>query len=264
MSHESVPDLWAANIANQSPTLIAVSVLFHSISTIFFAARITWRIKHRQKGWDDFMATVAWITLFVQTTFGAMAAHYGFGKHRIDIVTTFSRAMFYFYLYQICYMVLGVFTKLTFCFLYLRLFHTHQRFRKVVWWTTGLIVVGGSAFTLATVWQCTPIKRAWSMMVNGTCTDKMAFWYSHAAFNTLLDIVVSKVLLINTSITSFTNSNTGLHPPYSAHRHSPNGSQVKTQPHVPLLFRSLRSRSLHSTHGLPQAVRAKQQRRYLG
>lgn len=190
MSNNDEPRLWDDSVPNQSPTLVIISALFLLISTAFFLARIIWRLKYKQKGYDDIMAFLAWTTLVVQTAFGGMAAHYGFGKHRTDILLTFSHAMFYFYLYQILYKVLGTFTKLTFCCLYLRLFKTHQTFKRLVWVTTAMIVAGGIAFTATTIWQCSPLERAWNRQVSGHCVENMGFWYSHASFNTIMDIVV--------------------------------------------------------------------------
>lgn len=95
----------------------------------------------------------------------------------------------YFYLYQICYKLLGGFTKLTFCFLYLRIFN-QRWFHKLVITVATIVALGSLAFTLGTVFQCTPVHRAWDRTVPGHCTSNMAFWFSHAAFNSFFDIVV--------------------------------------------------------------------------
>lgn len=88
--------------------------------------------------------------------------------------------MLYFYLYQICYKILGGFTKLTFCFLYLKAFvfknpdTLYQRhFKNIVICTAAVIGVGTFAFTVATIFQCTPVKRAWDRRVPGYCTDNL-------------------------------------------------------------------------------------------
>ncbi|KXT11774.1 hypothetical protein AC579_1648 [Pseudocercospora musae] len=190
MSGNEAPGLWDNSIPNQSPALVLVSVVLLLVSTGFFATRLAWRFKYKQRGWDDLIASVAWMTLVVQTAFGGMAAHYGFGKHRQNITSTFPRAMFYFYLYQILYKILGTFTKLTFCFLYLRLFSAHGKFKQIVWLNIAIILAGGIAFTAVTLWQCHPVTRAWDRTVSGYCINNKAFWYSHSAFNTFMDIVV--------------------------------------------------------------------------
>jgi hypothetical protein len=181
--------LWTTAVPNQSPALIIISCLFLFATTLFFTARLLWRLLHHQRGWDDLFATAAFVTLIIQTAFGGMAAHYGFGKHRLNIQQTFKQAMFYFYLYQICYKLLGGFTKLTFCALYWRIFD-RKNFRWMVGATATITAMGTLAFTIGTVFQCTPVKRAWDRQVAGTCTSNKEFWYSHAAFNTFMDIIV--------------------------------------------------------------------------
>jgi hypothetical protein len=138
------------------------------------------------------MCTCAWITLVIQTVFASLAASYGFGKHRNELPTeAFPIAMFYFYLLQICYMVLGTFTKLTFCFLYLRLFGTHEPFRTVLKATTTITIAGGIIFTFANIWRCVPVQLTWDDRTRGGhCAAYTPFWFSHATFSTVLDLTV--------------------------------------------------------------------------
>lgn len=185
----AAPDLWTNSIPNKSPELVIVSTVFLALTTTFYVTRFVYR--WTQRGWDDLMAGLAYLTLVIQTSFLYASAHYGFGKHRTDILPTFPRAMFYFYLYQICYKIIGGFTKLNFCALYLRIFGA-KSFQRIVWVTVVVIASGSFAFTVGTIFQCVPIKRNWDRRVDGYCISNLAFWYSHAAFNTLLDIVVSR------------------------------------------------------------------------
>ncbi|RMZ03711.1 hypothetical protein D0860_06696 [Hortaea werneckii] len=183
-------DVFSSDIPNRAPALIIISIVFLILTTAFFAFRQGWRWAHRQRGMDDVMAACAYTTLLIMTVFGGMATHYGFGKHRDDIVPTFPEAMKYFYLYQICYKLIGAFTKLTFCFLYLRIFNDQTLFHYITYAVMAIVTVGSLAFTLGTIFQCLPVHRAWDRRVRGTCISNVAFWYSHAAFNTFFDIVV--------------------------------------------------------------------------
>lgn len=190
MSFPTPDSLEASSIQSQTSTLVIVSTVFLVITTAFFVTRLIWRSIHQQRGWDDLMATLAYITLVIQSSFGYMSAHYGFGKHRVDIPRTFSKAMFWFWLYQICYKLIGGFTKLNFCFLYWRIFSSSKNFQRLVLTVGGVIAAGTLAFTFATVFQCIPIERNWNRAIPGTCNNLMAFWFSHSAFNTLMDLVV--------------------------------------------------------------------------
>jgi len=186
----SEPGVWTHNVPNRSPTLIIVSAIFIVITTLFFAFRQGWRWAHKQRGWDDLMAAFAYAILVIQTIFGGVAAHYGFGKHIQLIRHTVPKALMYFYLYQICYKLLGGFTKLTFCFLYLRIFN-QKAFRQRVAVIAAIVAVGSLVFALGTVFQCAPVRHTWDRTVPGHCMDNEIFWYTHAAFNTFFDIVVS-------------------------------------------------------------------------
>ncbi|KAK0291078.1 hypothetical protein LTR35_001799 [Friedmanniomyces endolithicus] len=183
------PGVWSTTVPNRSPTLVIVSIVFLVITTAFWTFRQGWRWAHRQRGADDLMAACAYVVLLIQTVFGGIAVHYGFGKHREAIQPTLSKALLYFYLYQICYKLLGGFTKLTFCALYLRIFN-QKGFATLVMVVSAIVAAGSLAFTLGTVFQCTPVHGAWDRRVPGHCVNNEAFWYSHAVFNIFFDIVV--------------------------------------------------------------------------
>ncbi|KAK5746662.1 hypothetical protein LTR17_000678 [Elasticomyces elasticus] len=185
----STPGVWSTTVPNRSPTLVIVSIVFLLVTTGFWIFRQAWRWAHRQRGLDDLMAAGAYTILVIQTVFGGMAVHYGFGKHKQAIQPTLTRALFYFYLYQICYKLIGGFTKLTFCALYLRIFN-QKGFNRLVITVSWIVAVGSLAFAFGTIFQCTPVHRAWDRRVQGHCENNAAFWYSHAAFNIFFDIVV--------------------------------------------------------------------------
>jgi len=186
------PGVWSTSVPNRSPALVTVSVIFIILTTAFFFFRQGWRWAHRQRGWDDLMAAFAYLILVVQTVFGGIAVYYGFGKHLQQIKPTATLSLEYFYLFQICYKLLGGFTKLTFCCLYLRIFN-QKAFQKLVLLVASVVAAGSLAFALGTAFQCMPVHRAWDRRVPGHCISNTGFWYSHAAFNTFMDIVVSNI-----------------------------------------------------------------------
>ena len=188
------PGLWSTAVPNRSPALVIISTILFLLATSFFAARLVWRYKTRQRGWDDVMAAAAWTILLIQTIFEDMAAQKGFGKHEKDIPSTFPAAMMYFYLFWICFILLSTLTKLAFCCLYLRAFSGHQKIRNVVKLVTLIVVMGGIAFAFGTIWQCVPVQAFWHNNIKGSaCIDKTAFFYSQAAFNTMMDLIVSMI-----------------------------------------------------------------------
>ncbi|KAK6419751.1 hypothetical protein LTR95_017016 [Oleoguttula sp. CCFEE 5521] len=181
--------IWTTSVPNESPRLVIVCIVFFLLTTAVVSARFSWRWVHRQRGLDDVMCLCAYTILLLATIFAGVSAHYGFGKHMRDIQPTSSKAVQFFYLYQICYKLLGMFTKLTFCFLYLRIFN-QKWFHRLVKSIATIIVLGSLAFTLATVFTCVPVHKFWNRKIPGRCTNNTAFWFSHAAFNTFFDVVI--------------------------------------------------------------------------
>lgn len=84
---------------------------------------------------------------------------------------------------------MGCFTKLSFLFLYLRIFQ-QKNFQILAWTVMGVVVCGSTAFGIATILQCTPIQRAWDKSIPGTCINFKAFWYTHSCFNAFFDILI--------------------------------------------------------------------------
>ncbi|KAK4502811.1 hypothetical protein PRZ48_006237 [Zasmidium cellare] len=189
-------DPWTTTIPNKTPLLLIVSTVFLTLSTLFFATRLIYRHATHQRGWDDLMALLAYLTLVIQTAFLYASCTHGFGKHRANLPPQeFSTAVFYFYLYQICYKMIGGFTKLNFCFLYVRIFGREEVFTRIVHWNTAIIAAGSVAFTVGTIFQCMPIKYNWDNRGDGYCISNLGFWYSHAGFNTLMDIVFFELMI---------------------------------------------------------------------
>lgn len=93
--------------------------------------------------------------------------------------------MKYFYIYQIFYKILVATTKMSFIFLYIDLFPLSW-FKVVCHVTNASIVMAMIAFTLGTVFQCTPIPYYWNRSIKGGhCIRSGPFWYGHAAWNTV-------------------------------------------------------------------------------
>lgn len=105
------------------------------------------------------------------------------------VVTLNTHIQQFFYLYQIPYKILVTLTKTSFLFLYLDVF-TIRWFQKLVWVVNGSVIAAGIAFTLTTIFQCTPIEYNWNKKIHGHCINPPVFWYAHAVWNTAFDIVI--------------------------------------------------------------------------
>jgi hypothetical protein len=53
------------------------------------------------------------------------------------------------------------------------------------------IIMAIIAYTVGTIFQCTPVPYYWNRTIKGgTCIASAPFWYGHAAWNTAMDILV--------------------------------------------------------------------------
>jgi hypothetical protein len=90
-------------------------------------------------------------------------------------------------LYYICVSV----TKLAILFLYLRL-ATSKTFRKIVYCVMGFVIATALSSCLASIFQCTPIKRAWSVqkLEPGHCINVNALFYANAGLDIFQDLII--------------------------------------------------------------------------
>ncbi|KAF2223766.1 hypothetical protein BDZ85DRAFT_113975 [Elsinoe ampelina] len=166
-----------------------ISIVMYSVTLLVFGIRVIWRWRSNQKGMDDVMLACAAV-LTVHTGFGFVAMSYGFGKSKRILAPEDTRnALKYFFALQITYKPLGMFVKMAFLCLYLRIFQIpkFQLFTKIM---MANVVLGATALAIATVFQCTPIRRAYDKTVPGTCINLMAFWYSHSVWHALGDFII--------------------------------------------------------------------------
>ena len=91
---------------------------------------------------------------------------------------------------QISYKASINLTKCSILLLYLRLF---ERVRWLRWTCRFLITCVAlycAASVLVTIFQCTPIEKAFNKTLPGHCIDNGHFWYANAGFSIATDIVI--------------------------------------------------------------------------
>ncbi|KAF4553062.1 Hypothetical protein D9617_8g050750 [Elsinoe fawcettii] len=185
---------------DKGPAFFIISIVMFSITVLVFGIRVIWRWRSNQKGMDDVMLACAVAVLALHTGFGFVAMSYGFGKSK-KILSPYDNkmALRYFFFLQVTYKPLGGFVKMAFLCLYLRIFKIpkFQLFTKIMMVN---VVLGATALAIATVFQCTPIRRAYDKTVPGTCINLMAFWYSHSIWHAVGDFIIflMPVPVINT------------------------------------------------------------------
>lgn len=87
------------------------------------------------------------------------------------------------------YKVTIALSKISIVFLYLRIF-VGNLFRRICWLFIVVVICYTIGSSTATVFQCTPIRRAWDRAVFGTCINLTVSWYANAAFSIFSDLAI--------------------------------------------------------------------------
>jgi hypothetical protein len=96
----------------------------------------------------------------------------------------------YFFLFQLFYKVTIGFNKMAFLLLYYRVFSS-RGFRIVCTATIAVVLLGTTAFFIATVVECIPVEKSWNKTVPGNCINNGAFRWSWAGYNTATDLFIT-------------------------------------------------------------------------
>src|SRR4051812_33496815 len=82
-------------------------------------------------------------------------------------------------------------TRLSFCFLYLRVFRgITGGMRNSIKVVMVLIFAYYFAAEMATLFTCIPVQRNWNKKIHGHCFDSITFIYVNAGANIIIDLIV--------------------------------------------------------------------------
>ncbi|UJO18594.1 uncharacterized protein CLAFUR5_07119 [Fulvia fulva] len=118
-----------------------------------------------------------------------------FALYPLAIVLLYADFLFWFYVCQPLYMVVIFLSKISLLLLYLRTWPGDRfaPFRITNWAMIGAISAAMIAFVIASIFQCTPIRVAWSIaapLAVEMCTDRVAQVLAAAGLNIVFDVVV--------------------------------------------------------------------------
>ncbi|KAK3987647.1 integral membrane protein [Cladorrhinum sp. PSN332] len=171
----------------------APCIVFFVLTPFFVGVRLWARIKLRGwggLGWDDLSIVTA--AVFATIVSGLMmgSCAYGFGQHianltRPNKLTTLKL----FYVAQAFYKLSINMTKTSILILYLRIFPS-KWFRVTCYVLISLILLYMMGTTASSIWQCSPLPRAWDKSIPGTCISITANWYANAGFSIATDVII--------------------------------------------------------------------------
>ncbi|MCJ1464379.1 hypothetical protein MMC07_002992 [Pseudocyphellaria aurata] len=179
------------SVHNRGAVLVVVSIVFNSVAFALVALRLGTRIVgKRTLGMDDYAIFLSLIFSIGLTIANCISVDHGYGKMLASLSPEDVHiALEGFWAIQIIYKFTINLTKTSILLLYLRIF-PNKSFRKAVY---GLLVfVNGYAVAsiIATIFQCTPVVRAFDHGSPGSCIDLTAFWYANASANILGDFAI--------------------------------------------------------------------------
>ncbi|KAF7957017.1 hypothetical protein EAE96_004338 [Botrytis aclada] len=165
------------------------------ITTIVVAARIWTRLKLAKGGLgsDDWCIIVAWVLAIAFDLDPINQVKFGLGQHIYDLPenTNFSASLELYYFGEIIYFVCVAVTKTAILILYLRL-ATSKVLRTLIWGVMVFVALTSLSCVIATIFQCTPISKAWEQPVTdkGHCIQVNALFYANAGLDIFQDLVI--------------------------------------------------------------------------
>ena len=94
-----------------------------------------------------------------------------------------------YYFGEIIYYICVVVTKVAILNLYLRI-GVQKAFRRLVWACIAVVTATAIASVTASIFQCTPIRKAWDSDINGSCIDVNALFFANAGLDIFQDAFI--------------------------------------------------------------------------
>ncbi|EGO53315.1 hypothetical protein NEUTE1DRAFT_92489 [Neurospora tetrasperma FGSC 2508] len=178
---------------NRAHSIETPAIVLFFVTLFLIGIRLWARFKPaswKGLGWDDYTILLSWVFATVVSALMIASCAYGFGQH----IRNLSRenklmTLKLFYVAQAFYKITINLTKTSILLLYLRIF-VQRWFRIACYILIGIIIAYMIATFGASVWQCTPVARAWDKSIPGTCVDITVNWYANAGFSISTDILI--------------------------------------------------------------------------
>ncbi|KAK2002752.1 integral membrane protein [Colletotrichum falcatum] len=181
------------NVPGESNALMVQvpAIVFFVLTPVFVGIRFWSRIKMGSGiGWDDWTILLSFLCCLTVSVLMIISCEFGFGQH-IRNLSKPNKLMTLkmFYVAQIFYKITINLTKASILLLYLRIF-VQRYFRILCLVLLSTILTYMVATSASSIWQCTPVSRAWDKSIPGTCISLTRNWYANAGFSITTDILI--------------------------------------------------------------------------
>ncbi|KAJ5951566.1 uncharacterized protein N7479_009979 [Penicillium vulpinum] len=166
---------------------IAMTILGILFVILRFLAR--WK-KSLKPGLDDYVILAALIPLLTLVGLMLSLTDYGMGLHS-EILPAENIMMIakLLVVFECIYVTTIAVTKVSILLMYCRIFPTREiRIASMI--LGGISLAWAIAIILVSIFQCTPIARAWDTRIPGTCIDLKASFIGNAVPNIVTDILI--------------------------------------------------------------------------
>ncbi|KAF2186032.1 hypothetical protein K469DRAFT_515602, partial [Zopfia rhizophila CBS 207.26] len=147
----------------------------------------------RRFWWDDWAALAVLPFSIAQSAIFMHWTKLGLGRHMSTLdPKDIEGGLILLFAVYFPYNIAVALTKLSAILFYARVFNTKgNRAFKIALWAAAFFVSAILTFSIfETIFQCTPVKKAWSAATPGSCINEQAAWYAHAVLSVVADIFV--------------------------------------------------------------------------
>ncbi|KAM0417297.1 hypothetical protein ACHAPT_012678 [Fusarium lateritium] len=176
--------------ANRSRELEVTTTVVLVLAVVFVALRFWARHMRVGYGADDWMTVAALVAVFISGAVNYAMISRGLGRHA-DAVPTAGQVAFFKLLlaFECIYVTAVMLVKLALLLMYLRIFPS-RGFRQCAAVIAAIVVGWWIAIVAVSIFQCTPIKKAWMPWIGGSCINLKASFIGNAIPNIGTDVAI--------------------------------------------------------------------------
>ncbi|KAF2648199.1 hypothetical protein K491DRAFT_671022 [Lophiostoma macrostomum CBS 122681] len=177
------------NIVAQTVCMCVAGILF----ILRCYVRLGFSFRQRQWILEDWMVCLSFIGLALYSSFMGVLMNSNAGIHQWNLTQEQAHRVFYlFWVESIMYGPFIFATKFSILLMYLRVFVARRRscLHTTIWICTVISASFYIALTLAKIWQCKPIRKAYHKEMPGHCVNVGRVLQVSGSFNTVSDAVI--------------------------------------------------------------------------
>ncbi|KAH7313000.1 hypothetical protein BKA65DRAFT_558216 [Rhexocercosporidium sp. MPI-PUGE-AT-0058] len=165
-------------------------IIFLCLTPTFLLARFVSRITSKQLGIDDWAALAAFVFTMNCNSVTLAAFSHGWGRHKKNLLPSqIQICLILHWVFQITYKLSVALNKASILLLYLRIM-PQRLYRIMIFSLLTIVGLFAIATTIAGIFQCIPVDKAWNKKKPGHCYNLVEAWYSNAVFSIVTDILI--------------------------------------------------------------------------